>query len=77
MILCKLEKHSGISNLEDIREYVTTMYNEEYVEKVVAMLSVLSQMNLIIDRFYLDNDSDIKKTLFYFKKTYITLDRSM
>ena len=28
---------------------------------MVNMLTVFAQINLIIDRFYLDNESDIKK----------------
>ena len=70
MILCSLEKHSGISNLDDIREYLITMYNEKYIEVMLAMLSFLSQINLIIDRFYLDSDSDIKKHYFAFIFVY-------
>ena len=31
-----------------------------YIQELVTMLAILSQFNLIIDRFYLDNESDIK-----------------
>ena len=61
MIFCSIEKHVAIGNLEDLRDYMIGMYNEKYKEKLVAMLSILSQINLLIDRFYSDNDSDIKK----------------
>ena len=61
MILCCKEKHAGIGNSEDVHDYKITMYNEKYIEEMVAMLAILPQINLIIDRFYLDNDSDIKK----------------
>ena len=37
------------------------MCNENYIEEMVSMLGVLSQIVLIIERFYLDNESDIKK----------------
>ena len=37
------------------------MYDGEYIEEMVSMLAVLSQINLIIDRFYLDKESDIKQ----------------
>ena len=33
----------------------------KYIEEKVSMLAVLSQINLIIDRFYLDKESDIKQ----------------
>ena len=59
MILCNIEKHVGIGNLEDLRNYMIGMYNDKYLEDMVTMLSTLSQINLIIDRFYLDNESDI------------------
>ena len=61
MILCEIEKHTGIGKLEDIHEDMITIYNDKYIEDMVSMLAVLSQINLIIDKFYLDNESDIKK----------------
>ena len=61
MILCSKEKHAGIGNLEDIHDYMIGMYNDKYIEEMVSMLAVLSQINLIIDRFFSDNESDIKK----------------
>ena len=60
MILCDIEKHAGIGNLEDMREYLITIYNDKYIEDMVSMLGVFSQINLMIDRFYLDNERDIK-----------------
>ena len=60
-ILCDIEKHAGVGNLEDIRECMITIYNDKYIEDTVSILGVFSQINLIIDRFYLDNESDIKK----------------
>ena len=61
MILCSVEKSFGIGNLEDIRDYMIGMYNEIYIEEMVDMSTILSQINLIIEKFYLDNESDIKK----------------
>ena len=48
MILCSIEKHVGIGN-------------DKYLQEMVSILGTLSQVNLIIDIFYLDNESDIKK----------------
>ena len=59
MILCDIEKHAGFENLEDIRNYMITVYNDKYIEDMVSMLEVFSHINLIIDRFYSDNQSDI------------------
>ena len=61
VILCDIEKHAGIGNLEDIRDYMITIYNDKYVEDMVSMLGVFSQINLMIDRFHLDIESNIKK----------------
>ena len=47
MILCNIEKQVGIGNLEDLRDYMIRMYNDEYIEEMVTMLSILSQINLI------------------------------
>ena len=61
LILCGTEKHIGIGNLEDVRDYMIGMYYGKYIEEMVSMLESLSQINLIIDRFYLDKESDIKQ----------------
>ena len=61
MILCSMKEHVGIGNLEDLRDYMIGMYNEKYIEEMMAMLAILSQINLVIERFYLDNESDIEK----------------
>ena len=60
-ILCTMERHACIGNLEDIRDYMIGMYNDKNIEDMVSMLGVFSQINLIIDSFYLDNESDNKE----------------
>ena len=61
MILCSIEKHGGIGYLEDLRNYMIGMYNDKYIEEMVAILAILSQINLILERFHLDNESDFRK----------------
>ena len=61
MIICDIEKHAGVGKLENIRDYMITIYNDKYIEDMVSLLGVFSQINLIKDRFYLDSESDIKK----------------
>ena len=61
LILCGTEKYIGIGNLEDVRDYMIGIHDGKYIEEMVSMLAVLSQINLIIDRFYLDKESDIKQ----------------
>ena len=48
------------------------MYIYEYIEEMVTMLSILSEINLIIDSFYLDNESDIKKQNCDLRKLILT-----
>ena len=51
MIRCNIEKHVGIGYLEDLRDFMIGMYNDEYIEEMVSKLSIISQIDLIIDRF--------------------------
>ena len=51
MILCSVEKSVRIGNLEDIRNYMVGMYKEKYIEEMVAMSAILSQINLLIEKF--------------------------
>ena len=60
MKYCSIEKHIGIWNLEDIGDYMIGMFSEKYIEETVVMLAIVSQINLMIEIFYLDNESDIK-----------------
>ena len=60
-ILSGIEKHAGDGELEDINGYMRGMYNDECIEEQMSMLAVLSRINLIINRFYLDDESDIIK----------------
>ena len=50
MTLCSIEKHVGMRNLEDVRDYMIHMYNEKNIEEMVALLAKLSQINLIIEK---------------------------
>ena len=68
MIICNIGKHAGIGYLEDIHAYMIGMYNEKYIKEMISWLSILSQNSLIIDRFYLDNENDIKKQYCYLRK---------
>ena len=51
MIICSIEKHVGIGNLEDVCDYMIGMYNDKYIAETVSVLAIPSQINLIIDRF--------------------------
>ena len=66
VILCDIAKRGAVGNLEDVREYMITIFKDKYIGDMESTLGVFSQINLMIDRFYLDNESD-------FKKQYTTL----
>ena len=62
MILCGLKIYNGIGTPEVVREYMIEMCNDEYIEDMVLMPGVLSQINLIKENFYdIDDDSDLKR----------------
>ena len=54
LILCNTASHIGVGSLEDLREYMFKMYDGRYIEELMSMLAVLSQINLIIEKFFLD-----------------------
>ena len=60
MILCGIEKHGGIGNSHDLRNYMTRRHNEKYIEEM-SILAILPQIILIIEKFYLDKESDVKQ----------------
>ena len=72
MILCSKGIHLGIGNLEDVRDFMIGMDNDKYIEEMVNMLAILSQINLIIDRFYLDKGSDINELYCTLRKRILT-----
>ena len=71
MILCSAEKNVGIGKLEDMRNCVIRMYKEKYIEEVVAMSAILSQINLIIEKLYLDKEYDNKKQFCNLRKRIV------
>ena len=69
MILCGVESRDGIGNLEVVRDYIIEMFNDKYIEDVVVLTGVLSQMNLIIEKIYdIDDDSDLKRDYWIMRK---------
>ena len=72
MILCSVEKNVGVGISEDLRDFMIDMYNEKYIEELVTMLAILSQIDFIIKKIYLDNESDIKKQYCCWRKRILT-----
>ena len=69
VILSGVENHNGIGNLEVVRDYMIEMYNAKYIEDMVVMTGVLSQINLIIEKVYdFDDDSDLKRKYWILRK---------
>ena len=51
-------------DLEKIRDYILDGYNIKNEEELISLSTILHQINLIIDRFYLPNDYDITNCYF-------------
>ena len=56
-----IEKRIGIETLEKVRDYVIQTTNDKCFENNMIMLDILSEINLIIEKFYIDENSDIEK----------------
>ena len=69
VILCVAENFNGVESLEVVRDYMIEMYNDEYIENMIVMTGVLSQINLIIETIYdIDDDSDFKRKYWILRK---------
>ena len=53
MILYNVEKVDSMDGLESMRAFVLDDYIKKSGEELVAIMTILSQINLIINRFYL------------------------
>ena len=60
MILCNIQYQIAVENLENIRNFMIRMYNDKFIEEMVVMTGILSQRNLIVEKFYIDNDNNLK-----------------
>ena len=60
VILSDIGKYACIGKLEDVRDYVLSDYKNKYVEDMVALNKILSQINIIIDKFYSDKEDNVK-----------------
>ena len=59
MILYNVEKVDSMDGLESMRDFVLDNYIKKSDEELVGIMSILSQINLIINRFYLPDDYSI------------------
>ena len=56
MILYDIEKIDSMESLESMRDYFLDDYIKRSIKELVAIMSLLSQINLIINRFHLPDD---------------------
>ena len=56
MILYNIEKNDSMESLESMRDYFSDDYFKRSDKELVAIMSILSQINLIINRFYMPDD---------------------
>ena len=61
IISSNIEKRIGIESLKNARDYVIQTTNDKCFENTMIMLDILSEINLIIEKFYIDENSDIEK----------------
>ena len=68
VILSDIGKNACIGNLEHVRDYVLSEYKNKYIEDMVALNKVLSQINIITDKFNFDKEDDLKNEYQYLRK---------
>ena len=59
MIFYNVEKVDSMDGFESMRDFVLNDYIKKSDEELVAIMSILSQINLIINRFFLPDDYSI------------------
>ena len=59
MILYNVEKVDSVEGLESVRDFIADDYIKKSDRELVAIMSILSQINLIINKFYLPDDYSI------------------
>ena len=60
IILCDIQDQIAFENLGNIRNFMIGLYNDKYIEDMVVMTGLLSQINLIVEKFYIVNDNNLK-----------------
>ena len=70
-----IEKRIGIESLENASDYVIQTTNDKSFENNMIMLDILSEMNPIIEKVYIDENKDIKKECETLRKFFISLVR--
>ena len=68
IILNDIEKHISVGTLENIRNFMLENYNDKYIEDMISMSAIFSQINLIIDKLYSDTECDNKKLYYDLRK---------
>ena len=64
MILYNKERIDSMASLESMRDYFSDDYIKRSDKELFAIMSILSQINLILDRFFIPDDYCI--TAFYY-----------
>ena len=71
MFLYNIEKRDGIEKLENMRDYFLDCYNGKNNEELLAILPILYQIILKIDRFYIHNDYNFTDFIGNWEVVYI------
>ena len=70
IVLNNSEKYVGIGNLEDLRSFILETYNDI---DFIIMSGFLSQINRIIEEFYNNDNSDLKKEYWILRQHILAL----
>ena len=68
VILPTIGKYACVGNLEDVRDNVLSEPKDKYIEEMLALNKIFSQINNKIDNFYFDKEDDIKNEYQYLRK---------
>ena len=70
--MCDIQDQIAVENLENIRNFMIGMYNDKNIEDMVVMTGLLSQINLIVEKYYIDNDNNLKNEYWVFRQHMLT-----
>ena len=72
MMLSSIDKHDGVEILEDFCFYLVRRYINKYDEEMGNVLAILSLINLITEKFYLNKECAFNPLYHDLKKYILT-----
>ena len=72
MMLYNVEKVDNMDGLESMRDFISDDYIRKTDEELAAIKSILSQINLIVNRFYIPDEYNIIDYYYDLRKCILT-----